>query len=189
MPSPSDLDHQIQARAAALLGGDAEYRRIADEEYGEVQRRWQQDTDTIGRILRAHLFVERFLTENLQRSNPKLGSVEKAKLTFAQKVALLDPQNPEAAAVMPGLRIMNRVRNRLAHESNAAVTSADAAALLDCKAFAQLLGTRHRENLSGLAPISVLEDFARFTGIALSVGHSRLIAAVAQAIRELAPRE
>ncbi|WP_147326255.1 hypothetical protein [Hydrogenophaga borbori] len=91
MATTPDLDQQILNRAAELLGGQAEYERLATEEVNEVQRRWNQDTDAIGRILRAHLFVERFMTENLQRANPALGPVEKARLTFAQKDRTPEP--------------------------------------------------------------------------------------------------
>jgi len=189
MAIPPDINQQIHDRAAQLLGGEAEYQRISDEESAEALRRWQQDTDTIGRILRAHLFIERFMTETLQRSNPALGSMEKAKLTFSQKVALLNPHNADIADVLPGIRRINSIRNRLAHESHAAVSTEDANALLQCKTFDQVLRMRYGEKLSALRPIEILEQFARHTSIALSVGHSRLIAAVAAATKELSPGE
>ncbi len=187
MATTSDPDQQILNRAAELLGGQAEYERLAAEEVNEVQRRWNQDTDAIGRILRAHLFVERFMTENLQRANPALGPVEKARLTFAQKIELLNPSDPDVAAAVSGLRAMNRIRNRLAHQSDASVTADDAAALLECQTFSRLLRFRHRGDLNALAPIEVLENFARFAAIALSVRHSRHIAALAAATKELDP--
>jgi hypothetical protein len=189
MATPPDIDQQIRKRAAQLLGGEAEYQRISDEESGEAMRRWQQDTDTIGRILRAHLFVERFMTENLQRANPALGSIEKAKLTFSQKASLLNPGNADVADVLPGIRRMNSIRNRLAHESHAEVTAEDAKTLLQCKTFSQTLSMRLGEKVVALRPIEILEQFARHTSIALSVGHSRLIAAVAAATKELSAGE
>lgn len=189
MSNPPDLNKQIRARAAQLLGGEAEFQRLAEEESGEATRRWQQDTDTIGRILRAHLFIERFVTENLQRTNPALGSVEKAKLTFAQKMSLLNSANPDIADALPGIRRMNSIRNRLAHESHSGVTKDDAAALLQCRLFSQTLRMRHGEQVAALSPIDILEQFAKHTSIALTVGHSRLIAAVAEAAKELSPRD
>jgi hypothetical protein len=189
MATVPDLDQQIHDRAAELLGGEAEYQRLADEESREVRRRWQQNTDTMGRILRAHLFIERFMTDNLQRSNPALGSLEKAKLTFAQKVALLNPNDPDIAEVTPGLRRMNGIRNRLAHESHAEVTAEDAAVLLACKTFAQMLRMRETEKFTLLTPVEILENFAKHASIALTARHSRLIDAVAKATRELAPGE
>ena len=189
MAARSDLDQRIQKRAAELLGGEAEYKRIAAQESNEAQLRWKLDTDSIGRILRAHLFLERFVTENLQRANPALGSIEKAKLSFAQKIELLNPNNPDIADVTPGIRRLNSIRNRLAHQSDAAVTSDDAATLLQCRTFSGALRMRLGNGVDALKPIEVLEDFARHASIALSVGHSRLIAAVAAATKELAPEE
>jgi hypothetical protein len=187
MASPPNIDKQIRERAAQLLGGDAEYEKIAALESREAQLRWQHDTDAIGRILRAHLFLERFMTENLQKTNPSLGSIEKAKLGFAQKIELLNPSNPDIADVTPGIRKLNNIRNRLAHQSSAAVTPEDVAVLMECRTFAGLLRMRHGEGVDALKPIEVLEHFARHASIALSVGHSRLIAAVAAATRELSP--
>lgn len=187
MTSDSDIDRQIRDRAAQLLGGEAEYQKLADQESREALLRWQHDTDLIGRILRSHLFLERFITENLQRANPSLGSIEKAKLTFAQKIELLSPSNPDVVEVTPGIRKLNNIRNRLAHQSNAAVTAEDAAALLQCQTFSRLLRKRHRDGIDALKPIEILEHFARHASIALSVGHSRLIAAVAAAAKEISP--
>ena len=187
MTVPSDIDQRIRDRAAQLLGGDAEFQKIAAQESSEALLRWQHDTDSIGRILRVHLFLERFITDNLQRANPSLGSIEKAKLSFAQKIELLSPRNADVADVTPGIRKLNNIRNRLAHKSNAAVTPDDAAALLQCQTFARLLRLRHGNGFDALKPIEVLEHFARHASIALSVGHSRFIAAVMAATKELSP--
>jgi hypothetical protein len=187
MAAPDDLDQRIRKRAAELLGGEAEYKRIAAQEFNDAQLRWNLDTDSIGRILRAHLFLERFVTENLQRANPSLGSIENARLSFAQKIELLNPNNPDVADVTPGIRRLNSIRNRLAHQSDAAVTPDDAAALLQCRTFSGSLRMRLGNGFNVLKPIDVLEHFARHASIALSVGHSRLIAAVAAATKELAP--
>jgi hypothetical protein len=189
MTIPSDLDERIRKRAAEILGGESEYQKIADHESKEVLGRWNLDTELIGRILRAHLFLERFVTENLQRANPWLGSVEKAKLSFSQKIDLLNPDHPDVADVTPGIRKLNSIRNRLAHQSGAELTAEDAAALLQCRTFSGALRMRLGKGVDDLKPIEVLEQFARHASIALSVGHSRLIAAVAAATKELAPEQ
>lgn len=188
MTAPSDLDERIHKRAAELLGGEAEYKKIADQESAQVLARWQLDTELVGRILRAHLFLERFVTENLQRTNPMLGSVEKAKLSFSQKIELLDPNQPDIADFKPGLRKLNSIRNRLAHESGAEVTAEDASALMQCRTFSSAIRASLGRKVDGLKPIEVLEQFSQYASIALSIGHSRLIAAVATATRELAPQ-
>lgn len=183
---PDHIDRKIQKRAAELLGGEAEYRRIADEESKEVMDRWNQDTELIGRILRAHLFVEQFMTDNLKHANPRLGSLDKAKLSFARKIDLLDPKDPGVAEVTPGIRKLNSIRNRLAHGSKAAVTPEDTAEFLRCRNFEGLMRMQHGEKFSAMKPIEVLENFSRFAAIALSGRRSRLVAAVLQATREIA---
>jgi hypothetical protein len=189
MPNFDHIDFLIHTRAAQLLGGEAEFRKIADQESKEVMGRWNQDTELIGRILRAHLFLEQFISENLQHANPKLGSIDKAKLGFAQKIDLLDPCDPNITEVTPGIRRLNSIRNRLAHRSKTAVTLEDAAELLRSKNFERLLREQHGEKFATLTPIEVLENFARFASIALSGNSSRLVAAVRQATTELASRD
>jgi len=157
MSIPSDLDERIRKRAAELLGGEAEYQRIADQESKEVMGRWNLDTELIGRILRAHLFLERFVTESIQRSNPSLGSVERAKLSFSQKIDLLNPGHPDIADVAPGIRKLNGIRNRLAHQSHAEVTAEDASAFLQCRTFSGALRARLGKEVDDLKPIEVLE--------------------------------
>lgn len=56
------------------------------------------------------------------RANPRLGSLGEAKATFAQKVALLDAANPDVAAMLAGIRRLNAIRNRLAHNLGTHVT-------------------------------------------------------------------
>ena len=63
------IDHILNLRAEREKA-----IREFKEEYQSIAARWDQDTDTIGRILRAHLFVEHLMTENLTSRNPELGS-------------------------------------------------------------------------------------------------------------------
>lgn len=184
---PDKIDQLIHIRAAELLGGEAEYRRIADEESKEVMDRWNQDIELIGRILRAHLFVEQFMTDNLKHANPRLGSVDKAKLGFARKIDLLDPLDPGVAEVTPGIRKLNSIRNRLAHGSKAVITPEDVVEFLRCRNFERLMQVQNGEKFSAMKPIEVLENFSRFAAIALSGRRSRLVAAVLQATSEIAP--
>ncbi|MFX5756849.1 hypothetical protein ABTE27_23140, partial [Acinetobacter baumannii] len=53
-------------RVLELLGGREAAIASMEAEYHALKERWKQDVDTIGRILRAHLHVEYYLTEHLQ---------------------------------------------------------------------------------------------------------------------------
>ena len=68
----------------------------------------------MGRVLRAHLIVEHYMTAYIQGANPELGDLDAAKVGFAKKVDLLDDSNPLLTSLVPGIRRLNTVRNRLA---------------------------------------------------------------------------
>jgi hypothetical protein len=135
-----DREHTPTPEAVAkhvirLMGGHEKAFQVFDADFNEIRSRWEQDTTTIGRILRAHLFVEHFLTLYLQRRNPELGSLEGARASFSQKVALIDNGNPGTAYLLPGIRRLNSIRNRIAHTLHAEVTEDDVKAFLQIDMF------------------------------------------------------
>ncbi|MGB8985654.1 MAG: hypothetical protein WCC37_03385, partial [Candidatus Sulfotelmatobacter sp.] len=154
------------------LGGREKARLALDSEFQRIKDRWEQDTHKIGRILRAHLFVEYFLTEYLYAKNPNLGPSESARLTFSQKVALVDTSKCEIAYLIPGIRHLNIIRNRLAHSLKAEVTRDDANVFKQSHLFtairSQLAKEQNRRPSS--EPIVVLEEFAMHAGYALQRG-------------------
>lgn len=92
MQNPPDTAKVI-ARTVELLGGPDQAREITDKEFGEMGRRWDQNTDAIGRILRSHLYVEHYLTEFIRHANPRLGSIGDARLGFSPKWVLPPTEN------------------------------------------------------------------------------------------------
>ena len=187
MSTPADLHAHIRRRAAELVGGEAEFQALADAEVARVQQLWNQNTDAIGRILRAHLFVEHFLTEYLEKTNPQLGSLEKARLSFAQKTALLSTTDAGVADSLPGIKHLNSIRNKLAHRTDTPVTENDASAFMSCRMFAAQQAQKSGPGTAGKQPIDVLEAFAKYTGIVFTYEHSLLSRAMATAIAELMP--
>src|SRR5690349_2061866 len=95
--------------AIRLMGGNDKAWEAFDTDFRFITTRWEQDTATIGRILRAHLFVEHFLTEYLQARNPEIGSLDDARLTFAQKTALVDAGMAATSYLIPGIRRLNSI--------------------------------------------------------------------------------
>src|SRR5262249_39590845 len=90
-----------------LMGGHDKAFQVFDAQFNEIMSRWEQDTTTIGRILRAHLFVEHFLTKFLQSRNPELGSLEEARISFSQKVILMGNGTGGTGYLLPGIRRLN----------------------------------------------------------------------------------
>ena len=104
MQIPPHDNERIVRRAMELMGGNDAFFKAADEELADVNGRWNQNVAEIGRILRAHLFVEHYLTQYVAQANPRLGSLTEARATFSQKVALLNADNPDIATMLPGIK-------------------------------------------------------------------------------------
>jgi hypothetical protein len=158
----------VAKRTMELLGGPEQFRKITGAEFGEMQRRWNQDVEVIGRILRSHLYVEHYMSEYIEKANPRLGSVAKARLTFSQKLELLDQKNPQLVEVLPGVKHLNAIRNRLAHRLSANVTTEDAAVFLNAKLFKALRNEGAKPATPSQDPLDILEEFAQYTSSTLS---------------------
>ncbi|MFT3736456.1 MAG: hypothetical protein QM776_15805 [Rhodocyclaceae bacterium] len=149
----------------ALYGGKDKFFEAMDARQQEFFALWAHDSESIGRVLHAHLVVEHFLTAHLQAQNPKLGDIVEARFTFAQKVALVGDDDRLAKLLIPGLVGLNRVRNRLAHRLKVEIDAEDIQAILSVELYAATL--REKQNPKPNDPLWVLEDFAKFAGTLL----------------------
>jgi hypothetical protein len=73
-----------------------------------------KEHDRIGRVLKAHLIIENYLTRHLE-STYDIKIPDEAKLSFFQKAQLLPVEGAVSTFVRPGLISLNKVRNKLAH--------------------------------------------------------------------------
>lgn len=149
----------------ALYGGKDKFFEAMDARQAEFFTLWEHDSEKIGRVLHAHLVVEHFLTAHIQAQNPKLGAILEARLTFAQKVALIGDDDRVANLLIPGLLGLNKVRNRLAHRLKVEIEAGDIQAIFSVELYAATL--KHKENPRPEDPLWVLEDFAKFAGTML----------------------
>jgi len=155
-----------------LLGGREAAFAHFDDEFRYISERWSQDTDAIGRILRCHLFVEHFLTAFLVQRNPELGSVSDARLSFAQKVTLIGQASAGIAYLIPGIRRLNTIRNRMAHTLAADITTDDINIFLGITLFKAMREARAKPNSASTVPVDILEDFAKHAGTCLQASVS-----------------
>ena len=86
-------------------------------------------------MLRSHRYLEYYLTEYLRHVNPGLGDLDEARLTFAQKVSLLKSDAGMLSMIIGGIRHLNKIRNRLAHNLTTSVTEDDAGVFLSQEIF------------------------------------------------------
>jgi hypothetical protein len=149
-----------------LYGGKEAYFAASQAALQEFDDRWNQDTHLIGRVLRAHLVVEFYLTRYLQFENPNLAPLDDARITYAQKVDLIRSSHPMINELIPGLRRLGAIRNRLSHNLNADLTDDDRNVFLSAplyRAFREAAAARYGENQPD-DPVSVMEAFAMHAG-------------------------
>ena len=172
---------KVAKHVIELAGGNTVAFERFDAEYDQMRSLWHQDADTIGRLLRAHLFVEHYLTELLISKFSQLGSLEDARLSFHQKVSLLGTAKQEIGDLVPGILHLNKMRNRLAHSLHADITAKDADILLSCQIFRAIRdeSARQQSRPPIEEPLLVCEDFALHVGYriqAIVTGTGKLFA-------------
>jgi hypothetical protein len=120
------------------------------------------------RVLHAHLMAERFLTRYLKSLKPRSRSIQNAGLSFSQKLDQIKPKDSSVSFLIPGLRRMDLIRNRLSGDFPKAVTEQDKKALFAVPLFKEVMDSTgcESEKMSEDA-VSVLECFATFAGIIL----------------------
>jgi hypothetical protein len=162
----------VVSKLFELYGGKEICFARMEERFSYIQKKWVQNADTLGRILRAHLFVEHFLSNYISAKNPNLAGLERARLSFAQKIDLADNREASVAYLIPGIKQLNKIRNRVAHNLEASITLADRSSFLSIQIFSAMRKARTQANRQTGAkrlalsdnPIDVLEDFAYFAG-------------------------
>ncbi len=163
---------EFARRLIGLYGGPDAAREALDRGHREVLRRWNQDLTGMGRILRAHLFVEYYLNTYLEACNPNLGNTGAARLSFAQKAVLAECKTSSEAYLFPGIRRLNQVRNRLAHTMLAEITVEDRDVFLSVSLFREMRKALKAPESPSDEPLVVLEDFARHAGLSLNAASS-----------------
>jgi len=144
-------------------GGAKQFLEVTKRKLAEFNALWTQDIDSKGRVLRSHLIVEFYMTAYLQKTNPNLGSIDDAKIGFGQKVELLGEKDLFVKTLIPGVRRLNAVRNRLAHNLSVRVTQDDVNAFMSIGIYKAI-----REKPENQAdplnndPLEVYDDFAMF---------------------------
>lgn len=166
-----------------LFGGREKAFQVFNHEYRQLTARWDQDTVKIGRVLRSHLFVEHFMTEYLTAMNPELGPIEEARLSFSQKLALIDTDTVGVSYLLPGIRRINTIRNRIAHTLTSDISNDDVNVFLGITLFRTMREEGAKPKRPSADPIDILENFAKHAGIALQARSTQSSQIWAKAIR------
>lgn len=183
MPHVNDMQRLVE-RTIEILGGKERFKQVTDAEFLDMRDRWDLDVTNIGRILRSHLYVEYYLTQHIANANPRLGDLSKARLTYAQKLSLLDTSHQRLRDLAPGLRQINAIRNRLAHRLEAVLTAGDVQEFLSHTMFNAMRIEGAKPSVPSSEPIDVLEKFAQYAAHLLANEFSEFAIAVGKAIDE-----
>jgi hypothetical protein len=154
-----------------LYGGIDAFKNDAQKQLNELNEKWNQNSELLGRILRAHLVVEHYLTLWVQYHNPNLGSINEARLSFSNKISLVGEKDISIKDLVPGLKRLNKVRNRIAHTLNVNILREDEDALKSSKFFKAMIDQDQGLYCSPTAcGIELLEGFAKYSAGMLQAG-------------------
>lgn len=160
---PQTEPPEFVSRLIQSYGGSSVFFQIMDERQASFMALWQHDATEIGKVLHAQLVVEHFLSRYLAFTNPNLPALDNARLTFAQKTSLLPDNIPYISELKRGLKVLGRIRNRLAHNLKVEVTDEDAQAILGLELFkAILVEGDKRFGAPNRSPLDLIERFAQF---------------------------
>lgn len=146
------------AELASVYGGienfHAEQKVISDE----AEKAWNSDIVSIGRVLRSHLYVEYYLNTYLEK---KLSITKKqlGDLSFDKKNQKL--KNSELENLVPSIKKINRIRNKMSHNLNAMISNKDADHLKSIECFKPYYLTTKRF-VGEIDPIKTYEIYCQF---------------------------
>jgi hypothetical protein len=158
----SDVDKTIN-RIFELAGGKDQFFVESEKDRSAYISTWEQNIDEMGRVLRAHTVVEYHLTGHIEAENEGIVDLHESGLMFHNKIMLLDKRTYLVKQLLPGLRMLNQIRNRFAHNLNSKVTEDDKNAFYSVEIFTAMeKAFEDRWGEKGKEPLEVLENFADF---------------------------
>ena len=145
----------VREAATVLRPHWSEIESFFDEKNRTFRVLLKTDHTAFGRILKCHLiseiYVEKYLCEKLS-----LSTISRARLSYFQKVMLLPEHSAPPAVIKPGLLLLNKIRNRFAHNLDANISIEDLKLMIDVL----VLSDRNTQELSAVAAIESFTTLA-----------------------------
>ena len=135
------------------------------------------DHTKFGRILKCHLigeiYVEKYLCEKLS-----LSTISSVRLSYFQKVMLLPEHSAPPAVIKPGLLLLNKIRNRFAHNLDAHVSVDELQSMIDVLVLSG-------RNTNEISAVNAIESFTTLACTWLVVSPPHLEELFARAFRDV----
>lgn len=146
-----DVDY-IAAVVAELRPHFPQIERRFNEENERFKALLATDRSIVAQVVKFHLIVEVYLNRFLAARYPKL-AWDDADLRFGQKIQLVGSDRTDRVQfVAPGIKELNRIRNRFGHRLDASLDLSDEAEMLHCLSIA-------RAGVTSSDPVLVIQDF------------------------------
>ena len=169
----------VKEAAAVLDPHWNEIEAFFDTENAKFRALLTTDHTTFGRVLKCHLiseiYIEKFLCEKLS-----LSTISSARLSYFQKVMLLPEHSAPSAVVKPGLLLLNKIRNKFAHNLHANVSVDELQLMIDVLVLS-------RRNTTELSAVSIVESFTTLACTWLLVSPPHIEELFARAFRNVSP--
>jgi hypothetical protein len=159
LPQTPELDAMMNEYARKVSRELDPYRAVLDNKLAESNAYFDQlfsrDHQAIGRILKHHLILENCLTRFLESVAP-MHDWRRARLRFAQKVAVIPKGQWPIDQFVPGMLEINALRNAIGHQLEA---KPSLEALAQC---VRSLGIMHPYcHAPYTDPVKIVEDFTQ----------------------------
>lgn len=122
------------------------------------------DVTLLGHMLFCHLIIEHYIEQYLKVEIGEKFSIESARLTFGQKLSLLNAQKLKSFDFRPAVKHLNVLRNRLVHRISNGLNDED---LLPLRVFLKATNET-REEVQSISNLEAKELLSRFAGVVCS---------------------
>lgn len=129
----------------------ASFRTHFNSVKDEILFAFQRDHDLIGRVLKCHLILETYMDNCIKYLNKDQLSIDNTSLRFNQKIDLLENKLDGIDSYFKGIRSLNKIRNKLAHNLRCEITLSDVQSM---KVYVEMY---KREKIED--PIRMIEEF------------------------------
>ena len=91
----------------------------------EVISLLNRKTDELGSILKCHLIIEYFIDNYLKAAYPTILNWQSSRLTFSQKLELINNSNTPIGMYYQAIKCLNSIRNKFSHKISYTIDKKD----------------------------------------------------------------